>query len=400
MKRITELERKYVMEVLESEFRTSKMTNMTTRFESAFAERFGVEFAVSHANGTATMHSALAAAGVGPGDEVIVPPLTMASTALVVLYQCATPVFVDIEPETWTLDPKKVEAAINPKTKAIIPVSVYGLAPDYDPLLTIAKKHKLAVIEDNAECYLGYYKERLVGTFGDMASFSLQGSKHVTAGEGGVVLTNDEGFADRMRAFSIVGYDLVKAKSGKITKDILQSPDFVRHTSLGFKYKMPDLCAAVGLAQIERVDELVEVRQNCAKEFERIIVDCPWLTPQKVPLGSVNSYYTYAMRLHTDEISFSWHDFRRKFIELGGDGFYAAWLLTYNEPMWESGDFRIRQVVHNYGGIESFRRKFKANCPVAEATQPQIIQLKSNYIDQARLATQTELLRRTIEFFL
>ena len=399
MKRISDLEKAYVMEVLESEFRTSRMTNMTTRFEREFAERFGVKFAVSHVNGTATMHSALAAAGVGPGDEVIVPALTMASTTLVVLYQCAIPIFVDIDPNTWTIDPNKVESAVTSKTKAIIPVSIYGLPPDYDPLISIAKRHNLTIIEDNAECYLGEYKNRLVGTLGDMSSFSLQGSKHITAGEGGVVLTDNERFADRMRAFSIVGYDIVKAKSGKITKDTLQSPDFARHTSLGFKYKMPDLCAAVGLAQLQRINELVKMRQNCAQVFNQVTADCPWISSQRVPREYIHSYYTCAMRLHTDQIDFSWHEFRRKFIQLGGDGFYAAWLLTYNEPMWESNDFRLRNVIHSFENLEAFRTKYQSDCKVAESVQPQIIQFKSNYTDNERLHRQAEILERTIKFF-
>jgi perosamine synthetase len=190
IKRIGERERAYVQEVLDGQFRTSSGSNMTTRLERAFAERFNTRYAISFINGTATMHAALAAAGVGPGDEVIVPPLTMASTALVVLQAGATPVFADIDPQTWTLDPQAVAARITPRTKAMIPVAIYGLAPDMDGLMALAAQHKLFVLEDDAQCFLGYYQGRIVGSIGHAASFSFQSSKHLTSGEGGMITTN------------------------------------------------------------------------------------------------------------------------------------------------------------------------------------------------------------------
>jgi perosamine synthetase len=399
MKRIGNQEREYTEEVLRSEFRTSQLTNMTTRFERAFSKRFGMAFAISHINGTATMHSALAAAGIGPDDEVIVPPLTMASTTLVALYQSAIPVFVDVHPDTFTINPEKIEEALSPRTKAIIPVAVYGLPPDLDPIMDIAKKHNLTVIEDDAECYLGYYKGRVAGSIGHMASFSLQASKHLTAGEGGVVLTNDEVLADRVRAFSILGYDIVRAKEGKITKDVLQSPDYARHTSFGFKYKMPDLCAAVALGQLERLEELVKARKQCAETVSAVIQNCSWLKPQAVPPGFEHSYYTFAMRLLTNRVDFTWHDFRKKFMALGGDGFYAAWLPTYREPMWKTDDFRVRNVVDKNGSYESFLAFYRDKCPVTEEIQPQIIQMKTNYLDDERRNRQADILHRTITYF-
>ncbi len=399
MKRIGDAEYRYVKEVLDDEFRGSCMSKMNARFEAAFAERFGMRFAISHVNGTATLHSALAASGVQEGDEVIVPPLTMASTSLAVLYQSATPVFVDVDPGTYNLDPQKIEEAITPKTKAILPVSVYGLSADFDPINDIAKRHNLKVIEDDAECYLGYYKGRVVGSLGDLSSFSLQGSKHITSGEGGVVLTNDEELADRVRQFAIVGYDIVRAKTGEITRDALQNPNFVRHTSLGFKYKMSDIAAAVALGQLERIEELVSMRQKCASLFLEAISGCSWIHPQLVPDEYVHSYYTFAPRIDLPAAPTDWQGFRARFKELGGHGFYAAWRLTYNEPMWKASDFRIRRVVNDERYSGGFVEYYKDKCPVAERVQQEIMQFKTNYYDVAEAESQAEILAKTIQSF-
>src|SRR5204862_479167 len=150
------------------------------------------------ANGTASMHAALAAAGIGPGDEVIVPPLTMASTAMCVLHAGAIPVFADVHPDTWTLDTRSVAERVTPRTKGIIPVGLYGLPADMDPLMHIAQKHKLFVVEDDAECFLGEYHGRVAGSMGHASSFSFQSSKHMTCGEGGMITTNDEDLATRI----------------------------------------------------------------------------------------------------------------------------------------------------------------------------------------------------------
>ncbi len=192
--RISGLEYQYVREVLDSQFRSSAGSLMNTRLERAFAERFGTQYAIAFNNGTATLHAALAAAGIGPGDEVIVPPLTMASTSFAVLHCGATPVFADIDPHTWTLDPRSVEQRLTPRTKGMIPVSIYGLAPDMDPLMEICERRGLFCLEDAAQCFLGYYNQRVVGSIGHASSFSFQSSKNLTSGEGGMVLTNDGEF--------------------------------------------------------------------------------------------------------------------------------------------------------------------------------------------------------------
>jgi len=170
--RCGEADRRYMAEVLDDGFGNRESAGMLRRFETAFAERFGVRFAISHNSGSGTMLSCLLAAGIGPGDEVIVPTCTMAATAFVVIQAGAVPVFADSDPRTFNIDPADAERKITEFTRAIIPVSIFGLAADFDPLLDLAQRHGLTVIEDDAQCVLGRYRGRLAGTIGRAASFS------------------------------------------------------------------------------------------------------------------------------------------------------------------------------------------------------------------------------------
>ena len=391
IQRITDKEREYVMQVLDSQFRTSAGSLMTKTLEEKFAEAFQSRFAISFINGTATMHAALAAAGVGPGDEVIVPPLTMASTSFVVLHSGAVPVFADIDPQTWNIDPRSIEERVTPRTKAIIPVAIYGLSPDLDPIMDIAARHNLFVLEDDAECFLGYYKGRIVGSIGHASSFSFQSSKHMTSGEGGMIVTNDPELADGIRRFGSLGYASVGAAAGagKITKDVIQDPKYERHVSVGWNYRMPELCAAVALGQLERLQELVDMRIQAAGFFAEAVGGCQWLAPQAVPEGYVHSYWTYVLKLDTDGVDFDWYDFRRKYLELGGDGIYGAWQLTHLEPVFKDQSYGADQGQAYGPGL----------CPVAESIQPKLLQLKTNYMDLDVAQAKAEALKRTIQHF-
>ncbi len=385
--RISSRAYQYVCEVLRSEFFGSRSAGMMGRLERAFAERFGVRYAISFVNGTATLHAALAAAGVGPGDEVIVPPLTMASTAFAALHAGAIPVFADIHPRTWTLDPASVAERITPRTKAIIPVAIYGLSADMDPIMDLAREHGLFVLEDDAQCFLGTYKGRLVGTLGHAASFSFQSSKHMTSGEGGMVITNDPELADKVRRFGSLGYAAVGAGEGKISKDEIQDPGYARHVTVGWNYRISELAAAVALEQTERLDELVAWRVEMARLYQQAIDGVDWLTPQEVPPGYGHSYWTYVLKLDRDDIT--WHDFRRKYLELGGEPFYGAWRLNYLEPAFRGRKFAAYQWQDFEPGL----------CPVAEEVQPRLIQLPTNYYDRATMERQAEVLARTVDYF-
>jgi len=390
MKRITEKERKYVLEALDNEFSTSRNSIFCNKLESAFAAKFNADFAISHVNGTATMHTALAALGVGEGDEVIVPPLTMSSTSLAVLHNRSIPVFADVDINTFVIDPKSIREKITSKTKAIITVSLYGLSPDYDEITAICKEFNLFLIEDNAQCFLGEYKGKLVGEFGDFASFSFQASKHITCGEGGILVTSNEEFANNARRFSSLGYAGVSGKQGKITRDDIQSPHYDRHVMVGFNYRMSEVQAAVSLGQVERLDELVEQRLKVASIFKEAISGTDLVRLQAEPEGYKNSYWSFSLVMNTENPEKDWFDFRKLFKSYGGDGYYAAWKLTYQEPLF-------KEQIQHYKGV--YQRYNQDLCPNAEYLQSRMIQLKTNYWDIEEAHQQADILRRTLKDF-
>ena len=390
---IAELE--YVKEVLASHFRSSSGATFMRRLEQAFAQRFDSTYAISFVNGTATMHAALEAMGIGQGDEVIVPPLTMSATTFAVLQANATPVFADIDPMTFQIDPKSIEDRITSNTKAIITVALYGLSPDMDPIMTIANKHGIKVIEDNAECFLGEYKGRIVGTLGHCSSFSFQSSKHLSSGEGGMILTEDVALAEGIRKVQSLGYAGVGATKAKITKKDIQDPDYSRHVSMGWNYRMPELCCAVALAQVENIDKLVGRRIDVANIFDEATKEFhDWFTPQYVGPEYVNSYWTWVCQ--SRHPTASWHQIRDAFLANGGHGVYAAWKLTYLEPMFENLNLLRRESYLTQKNVDAYKLGL---CPVAEHLQKRLFQFKTNYWDISEAYIQAEILQKTLRQF-
>lgn len=390
MKRFSDLEKKYVLEVIDNEFATSKNSIFNNKLEKAFAETFHMNYAIGHCNGTATLHVALMALGIKPGDEVIVPALTMTSTSIPVVLCGAIPIFADSDLDTFQISSDSIEKCITPKTKAIITVALYGLCPDYEKILDICKKHNLYLIEDNAECFLGEYKGKLVGEFGDFSSFSFQASKHLTTGEGGMLLCNKEEFADNARRLNCLGYAGVSAKQGKITRNDIQDPNYSRHISFGYNYRMSELQAAVACGQLERAKELVENRIKVAAIFKEALKDQDLLKVQVTPEDIKNTYWTYTAVLKTDNPDVDWYKFRDLFLKNGGDGYYAAWKLSYNEPVFQN-------EYQNAPGI--WQKYNKDLCPNSEYLQKRMIQLKTNYWDLYKARKQAEILKKTIEEF-
>lgn len=390
MKRFSEIERKYVLDVLDNEFNTSKNSIYNNKLEELFAKKFDSKFAIGHSNGTVTMHTALAALGVKAGDEVIVPPLTMSSTSLAVLNNGSIPVYADVDQYTFNIDASSIEKVITNKTKAVITVALYGLSPDYDEILKVCKKHNLYLIEDNAECFYGTYKGKLVGQFGDFSSFSFQASKHLTCGEGGMLICNNEEFADNARRFNCLGYAGVSAKQGKITRNDIQDPNYSRHVAIGFNYRMSELQAAVAFGQLERAEELINNRIEVAKIFDFVVKDSTILRRQSEPDGYLNSYWSYSMVLLTENPDVDWYRFRDLFQANGGDGYYAAWKLSYFEPLFTN-------IIQNLDGV--WQKYEKGLCPISEYLQPRMIQLKTNYwnLDDAKF--QADILYKTINQF-
>lgn len=400
MPRVSQAARRYVNQVLDYGMHNTRSAGMVARLEQAFAHRFGRRFGIAHVNGTATMHSALLAADVGVGDEVIVPAYTVFMTASVALYANAIPVFADVDPDTWTIDPVDVRQKITPRTKAIIPVSICGLSPDMDPLLELAREHNLTMIEDNAQCFLGTYKDRLVGSMGDFASFSFQGSKHMTCGDGGILICDDFELATRARKAATLGFSTLTAKPGdnSVPKEVRCHPDFQRHTVLGYNFRLPELAAAYALGEFERLDELVAMRCAVAQVLGEVVDNCDWLVPQFTPPECTHSWWTYAVRLTREDIS--WLDFRKKFVEFGGDGFYGAYLPVYREPVFASLSEEVEADPDRYpqwaGRMPDYRR---VECPVWDRLQPRIMQFKTNYFDLDSAVRQAQALANAIEYF-
>ena len=207
-------ELKYILQYLDSENDDNNSNPWTARFEDAFAKKYGVKYAIAHNSGTSTLHSCLHACGVGAGDEVIGPIQTGIWFAFVCIQQNAIPVYVDSDPNTFLMDPNKIEEKITDKTKAIIPTHMHGLPSEMDKIMEIASKYNLIVIEDCAQSFLAMYKGKLSGTIGHMASFSFETKKHITTGQGGIVITNDEKLATSVRKHAGLGYSTLTAKQG------------------------------------------------------------------------------------------------------------------------------------------------------------------------------------------
>lgn len=232
--------------------------NYLKKFEKSFAEYIGVKYCIATSSCTGALHLSLAALGVGPGDEVIVPDFTWIASVSVVNYVGATPVFVDVKKSDWTIDTKKIEAAITKKTKAIIPVHTYGYPCDMEKIMEIAKKHKLYVIEDAAPAVGATVGNKKVGSFGDAGCFSFQGAKLLVTGEGGMLCTNNKDLFEKAKNLNDHGRD------SNITFWINQ---------IGYKYKMSNLQAAFGLAQLEKIDFLINKKREIFNEYVR------WLSP-------------------------------------------------------------------------------------------------------------------------
>jgi perosamine synthetase len=397
-------ELRYVKEVLDSGFGSSTTGTMNTRFEKAFAGKFGVRYAIASNSGTSTLHQALAAFGVGPGDEVIVPALTVVMCGFAVLHAGATPVFADVDPDTFLMDPEDIRRKLTARTKAIMPVHLYGQVCDMGPIMELAELHGLQVLEDCAQCCLGTDgRGRLAGTIGHAGSFSFENSKHLSTGDGGMLVTDDEALAERMRKFGGLGFKNIQAATGQVrkNKDAFQDPAYLRHDSFGYNYRMPEVAAAVGLGQLENLEPLVARRVAMGEKYRGVLAGCGWLVPQSVPSGFKPSYYTFGARFGGEEKKgVTWREFRRKFIENGGDGIYSAWALVYNEPIFKM----IDQTGAYFPGGPGQSRLHKGflrevNCPHAEALQPRLMQFTTNQASEREMDLQTTALARTIRYY-
>ena len=379
-------ELKYVSEVLESGFGASETGTFCERLETAFALAHKQNYAIGFNSGTSTLHAALESFGVKEGDEVIIPALTVAMCGYAVTHANATPVYADICKDTFLIDPTDIRRKITPKTKAIMPVHLYGLVCNMQEIEKIAEEYGLYILEDCAQCFLGTdSRGNKAGTMGDVGSWRFENSKHLSCGDGGIVTTDNEMLAEFMRQYGGVGFKNITASSGKvrISRDKFQNPNWKRHNILAYNYRLPEICAAVALSQVEKIHSLCYKRKLMGQAYLTAIMShhSDILIPQKTPKGCSHAYYTFAALFNGSKYNITWQQFRKKYMEFGGDGIYAAWQLVYNEPC-----FKNQKI--GWGRAK-----------VAEKCQKNIMQFTCNQSSKSERDLQIEALIKTLEYF-
>lgn len=272
-------ELKYVTDAIKEGWISSK-GQYITRFEEEFAKFCGVKYSCSCNNGTTALHLAVCALGIGLGDEVIVPALTYIATANVVRYVEATPVFVDVDEDTWNINAKKIEEKITSHTKAIMVVHIYGIPSNMEEILALAKKYNLKVIEDCAEAVGAEYKNQKVGSIGDIGCFSFFGNKVITTGEGGMCVTNDLKLHEKM--------SILKNQGMSPTRRYW-------HEEIGFNYRMTNLQAAIGLAQLEMIDEFLKKREQDEEEYRKLLENNASVSFSPRPLNAKCIYWMHCL---------------------------------------------------------------------------------------------------------
>ena len=296
----------------------------TKEVEERFAALLGMKHALAVTSGTAAVHTAVASINPDPGDEIITTPMTDMGTVIGIIFQNAIPVFADVGPDGYLLDPESVRRAISPRTRAIIPVHLWGTAADMDAFLAIGQQHGIPIIEDCAQAYLTEYKGRLAGTMGAMGCFSLQQSKHITCGDGGLVVTNQDDLAWRARLFTDKGWDRTSEDRG--------------HAFLGMNYRITELQSAVVLAQLGKLPEFVSRRRALGDALTRQISGIPGLYPPTESAKSGNTDWYYPLRIRESEFGMS----RERFLAaLGAEG-VSGWVWLSGQPLYMFDALRLQ----------------------------------------------------------
>lgn len=274
------------------------------KFEEKFAKYIGVKYATTTTSGMSALHLATLTIGLKANDEVIVPAFTMAAPWLSVIYVGAKPVFVDCEKETFNMDPSLIEKKITLRTKAIIVVHVYGHPADMDPIMRIARKYKLVVIEDAAEAHGAEYKGKKVGSIGDIGCFSFYANKIITTGEGGMVVTNNRNYDAEFRKLKDYYFSAKKR--------------FI-HEKIGFNYRMTNMQAGLGLGQLGHVNEYMKKKNRMASLYNKYLKDVPGLNLPVTKPGCTNVYWMYAVTIDLDKFGLNKDELRKKLLERGID---------------------------------------------------------------------------------
>lgn len=320
--------------------------------ESTFVKKFGVKHAVSFNSATTALHAAIVALGIGPGDEVIVPPYTMSATPMAVLMNGAVPIFADIDPETFCLDAKSVEKNITKRTKAIFVVNLFGQSADFSKILPLAKEYKLKIIEDNAQAPGALWRNRLTGTIGDIGVFSFNVHKTIQAGEGGVLVTNDDKYALRAQMCRNHGENLAA-----------RYPDV--GPLIGNNYRMTELAAALCEAQLSRLDFLTSKRRVLVAYLTKSLKGIEGIKVPQVAKENHHVYYVYPLLIEEKRLGIS----RNKFVDaMTAEGYPMS--KGYLEPLYLLPVFQKRQAfnaTHFPFDYQGMKQNYKKGiCPVTE----------------------------------
>lgn len=335
-----------VLDVLRSDFLTTGPK--IAEFEQSVADYVGVEYGVAVANGTAALHCAMNAIGIGPGDEVIIPVFTFAATANCVIYQGGTPVFVDVVPETLLINPEEVERKITDQTKAIISVDFAGQSCNYDRLQSISQNFGLYLVSDSCHALGAEYKNNKLGSLSDLTVFSFHPVKHITTGEGGMIVTNNNDFYEKMKRFRNHGIDLDVNQ-----RQTLASWNY-QVTELGYNYRLTDIQCALGLSQMKKLPLFLEKRRKIAAQYDEAFCTLKEVTPLHVNKDILHAYHLYIIRIQKGL------DRKKIFEKLRRDGIgvNVHYIPLHYHPFYQK--------------ILSYK---KGNFPVAEMVYEEIISL-------------------------
>jgi len=350
---ISEREEKLVLECIKSGWISSR-GNFVKEFEERFSSYIGTKYGIAVSSGTAALHLAIVALDIKQGDEVIVPAFTSIASANAIRYTGAKPVLVDSDIHTWNIDPNKIEEKITNRTKAIMVVHIYGHPADMDPIIKIAKKYNLYVIEDAAEAHGAEYKGRKVGGIGDIGCFSFYANKIITTGEGGMVLTNDDQIAEKIDRLRDQGFNL------KLRKWLI-------HDFIGYNYRLTNLQAAIGLAQLERIEEFVRKHRENAYYYNHLLKEIPGITlPPEAPWAK-NVYWMYTILINEEVLGITRDELMKRLEEYGIDT-RAAFLPIHLQP-----PYRDIYKYENYPVAEMLGRK-GVNLPSGNTTNKEDIE--------------------------
>lgn len=384
-------ELKYLKKILKRGLRPKKEKNFNLLLEKKWSEIHRLKYSITVNSCTSGLHTALLALNFKQNDEILVPALIPVMPLNAIIFAGLKPVYVDVDPNTFLIDINDLKKKITKKSKAIILVHMYGGVCNGKIFRKFAQKRNLKIIEDCAEA-LGAKDENgnLAGTIGDISCWSFQSAKHITCGDGGIISTSNSELAKRARKFSNLGFKFLQPSGDKIivSKNSLQNPKTKRFDLIGYNYRLNEFSAAIALAQVERLKKIIYLRRYVSLKMIKIISKCNFLEDQLISNKTFSTFYTLSVKITNRQIN--WKNFQKKFIEFGGDSFYAASKILQDEPSIKKSQFSKCFISC----------KKNCNCtPVAKSLQKRIINFCTNQGSVIDANRQINALKKTINYF-